>query len=100
MRTWDRDSLDPLLRPGRGYFGYHCVPSGAALPDAAVQRYLRRIRIADPPLLGFHIGQAVPRDAHAGTIANAQAGPGWGFTPFPFERTRHYPIGASTNGGL
>jgi len=99
MRTWGRDSLDPLLRPGRGYFGYHCATPDTALSDTAAQHYLRRITIADLPLLGFHIGQAVPRDARAGKIANAHADPHWGFAPFPFGRTRHYPIGASTNGG-
>lgn len=53
MRTWVRDSLDPLLRPGRGYFGYHCAAPGGALSDATAQRYLRRIAIGDLPLLVF-----------------------------------------------
>lgn len=99
MRTWDTESQDPFLRPGRGYFGYRCGLPGATLSDADAQRYLRGIKIAEPPLRDFHIGQTVPRDPRARSLANGKVHGDWGFTPFPFQRTRHYPIGASYSGG-
>lgn len=100
MHTWDYVALDPQRRPGRGYVGYHCAPVGASLTDAAARRYLQRIVVAKRDnARDFHLGQAVPRDADALAAASARADRDWGFSGFPFRRTRHYPIGASYSAG-
>lgn len=93
LRAWDHDSLDPSSRPDKGYFGYYCRPAGTALSAAEAERYLRRIEIASPPPLGFHIGQQVPHDATALPTARGRTAAGWGIPDFPLPRTRHYPIG-------
>ena len=99
LKGWDFQSLDPLHRPGRGYFGYTCRPPGVALTTADVAAYLQRIETATPSLPDFYIGQRVPRDPQALAQARGQADVRWGITAFPYDRTRHYPLGGSHNGG-
>jgi hypothetical protein len=99
LRRWEMQSDDPQFRPARAYFGYYCRPPGAALSEAETQAYLRRIEVADLDLPGFYLGQTVEHDVGAGEHANAAPGDAWGLAPFPFQRTRHYPIGGISNAG-
>ncbi|GAB3679545.1 hypothetical protein [Salinisphaera aquimarina] len=99
IRTWALQSLDPLNRPRRAYFGYFCRPPGQTLSTAAAEHYLRRLTVASPPLLGFHLGQAVPRDPTARAHARGSTSPDWGIATFPLNRLGRYPIGGASSPG-